>query len=128
MTPWNNGLVIIKAEDLNVAGMARSRFGKSILDAAWTQFTQRLTYKAEEAGRIVVKVNPAGTSQDCNQCGQTVPKSLAVRIHRCSHCGLVLCRDENAARNVLQRALQIVASAPGRGGGNACGGASAPMK
>lgn len=30
-------------------------------------------------------------------------KTLAVRIHRCDRCGIVLDRDHNAALNVLQR-------------------------
>ena len=59
-----------------------------------------LSYKAEEAGRVLVKVDPQGTSQRCSGCGELVPKKLSERIHRCSHCGLVLDRDENAARNI----------------------------
>ncbi len=116
---------LIAVENLNVGGMVQGWLGKSILDAAWSQFTFRVAFKAESAGGRVVFVNPSGTSQDCSQCGQTVPKLLAVRVHRCPHCGLVLDRDLNAARNVLQRALRFVASAPGRGGGNACGGEKA---
>jgi len=112
----------IAVEDLNVNGMVQGRLGKSILDAAWTQFTQRLAYKAEEAGGLFIRVNPSGTSQECSQCGQTVPKSLSVRVHRCPSCGLVVDRDLNAARNVLQRALNGATSGVGRTHGNACGG------
>jgi transposase len=50
-------------------------------------------------------VNPAGTSQDCSGCGVEVPKKLGERWHTCPHCGLSLHRDENAARNILARAL-----------------------
>jgi transposase, IS605 OrfB family, central region len=95
---------VIAVEDLNVKGMVRSRYGKSILDACWSMFTTQLTYKAEEAGGMVVRVNPAGTSQECSQCGQSIPKDLSVRVHRCD-CGCVLDRDLNAARNILRRAL-----------------------
>ena len=59
-----------------------------------------LSYKAEEAGRVLVKVDPRGTSQRCSGCGARVPKKLSVRIHACPYCGIVLDRDENAARNI----------------------------
>ena len=42
-------------------------------------------------------------------CGCRVEKSLSVRVHSCPYCGLVLNRDENAARNVLSRAGQALA-------------------
>ena len=48
-------------------------------------------------------VDPRGTSQTCSRCHGTVPKGLEVRVHRCPHCGLVMDRDVNAARNMLHR-------------------------
>ncbi|MFI5272823.1 MAG: zinc ribbon domain-containing protein [Ktedonobacterales bacterium] len=42
---------------------------KSIHDAAWSQFTSLLSYKAAWAGRTYVAMNPAYTSQDCSRCG-----------------------------------------------------------
>ncbi len=63
-----------------------------------------LTNKAEEAGSVVVAVNPAGTSQHCSSCGAKVPKALSERRHECAACGLSLQRDVNAARNILHRA------------------------
>lgn len=95
---------LIAVEDLNVAGMVRSRFGKSIYDAAWSTFTSQLAYKAEWAGRQFVKVNARGTSQECPDCGAIKPKKLSERIHACS-CGCVLDRDVAAARVILARAL-----------------------
>ena len=55
----------------------------------------------EDTGKKVIKVDPQYTSQKCSNCGEMVEKSLAVRIHRCPHCGLVMDRDENAAKNIL---------------------------
>jgi transposase len=46
-------------------------------------------------------VNPAYTSQDCSDCGERIHKILSVRTHICTNCGLILDRDENAARNIL---------------------------
>ena len=53
----------------------------------------------------VVEVPPAGMSQCCPGCGTKVPKRLSERMHCCGICGLELCRDVNAARNVPERAL-----------------------
>lgn len=90
-------------EDLNINGMIKNhRLAKSINDSSWGLFFQLLTYKAEEAGRLVLKVNPNGTSQRCSGCGEKVQKSLAVRIHSCPYCGLLMDRDENAALNIKQ--------------------------
>ncbi len=74
---------------------------RSMRDVAWFQFFNRLCFKAEEAGREVVKVPAKRTSQLCSECGQIVEKDLSVRIHKCS-CGLKIDRDWNAALNILR--------------------------
>ena len=108
----SNGLVktydLIVFEDLKIKNMVKNHFlAKSISDASWNQLVSYTTYKAEGAGRIVELVNPRGTSQECSSCGEVVPKTLAVRTHRCPHCGLVMDRDENAARNILARSKYV---------------------
>jgi putative transposase len=93
----------ISLEDLRVANLVRNhRLSKSISDAGWAQFRTALEYKAACAGKQVVAVPPQYTTQDCSQCGTRVQKSLSVRTHVCPSCGLVLDRDENAARNILR--------------------------
>jgi putative transposase len=92
----------IYLEDLQVANLVRNhRLAKSISDASWARFRAILEAKAAYAGRRVVAVPPAYTSQDCSGCGRRVRKSLSMRTHVCPNpdCGLVLDRDENAARN-----------------------------
>ena len=69
------------------------------------------TEKAESAGREVVLVNPAYTSQICSSCGTIVKKDLSERVHSCPKCGLVMDRDLNAAKNILRLGLQSVAKA-----------------
>src|SRR5258707_2059697 len=103
----------ISLEDLRVANLVRNhRLAKSIADASWAQFRAILEAKAAYAGRRVVAVPPAYTSQDCSGCGEHVQKSLSVRTHICPNpdCGLVLDRDENAARNI-ERAGQALRGA-----------------
>jgi putative transposase len=81
--------------------MQDSFLAKSIADVSWNQFTQFLTYKAEEAGRKLGAVNPAYTSQTCSQCGNREVKKLSERKHCCLICGYVDHRDINAAKNIL---------------------------
>jgi putative transposase len=102
---------VIYLEDLRVCNLVQnSHLAKSISDAGWSQFRTILEGKAAYAGRRVVAVAPAYTSQDCSNCGERVEKSLSVRTHICPSCGLILDRDENAARNI-QAAGQAVQGA-----------------
>jgi putative transposase len=97
----------IAVEDLSVNQMNKTHcLAKSIMDAAWTDLTDKLTYKAEWAGRTVVRVNPAYTSQDCSLCGHRQVMPLSRRVYDCPECGLSLGRDHNAALNILTLGLQ----------------------
>ena len=102
-----NRFAIIVFESLNINGMLKNhRLAKSISDAAWNQLVQFTSYKAANAGRCAVQVNPRNTSRTCSGCGAIVEKDLSVRIHACSGCGLTLDRDHNAAINILALGLQ----------------------
>lgn len=102
-----NNVQIIAFEKLAPLEMGRSHgMRKSIRDVAWSQFVSMTCVKAEEAGRIVVLVDPAYTSQMCSSCGELVKKKLSDRTHSCPNCGLVMDRDHNAALNILHRGLQ----------------------
>jgi putative transposase len=92
----------IYLEDMRVSNLVRNhRLAKSISDAGWAAFRAILEAKAACAGRRVIAVPAQYTTQDCSGCGQCVPKSLSIRTHACPSCGLVLDRDENAAKNIL---------------------------
>ncbi len=104
----------IAVEDLNIKGMLKNHhLAKSISDAAWNTFLQILIAKAGNAGRRVWKVAAAFSSQDCSRCGERIKKSLAVREHRCTGCGLVLHRDHNAAINIKARAVPFASASIG---------------
>lgn len=92
----------IKLEDLKSDIKAINR---TYSDIAWGQFTQFLTYKAENAGKVIIKVDPAYTTQDCSCCGHRKKKELKDRIHSCEKCGYTEDRDINAAKNILRRGL-----------------------
>ena len=98
----------IAVEDLNVTGMVKNHhLAKAIHDAAWNTFLEILHGGAEEAGRVMVRVDARFTSSDCSNCGNRVRKSLSEREHRCIACGLVVHRDINAARNILARGHRV---------------------
>ena len=100
---------LIAHEDLAIKNMVRNpHLAKSIMDAAWGLLIWCTTYKAEQAGRWVVPVNPNGTSQKCSGCGAVVKKKLSERVHACA-CGLTLGRDHNAGRNILALGMSVVA-------------------
>jgi putative transposase len=88
-------------EDLQTANLVKNRhLAKSIQDAGWSAFLSILAAKAAYAGRRVLAVPPAYTSQICSGCGVIVQKGLSVRWHACPECGTSLHRDVNAARNI----------------------------
>ena len=92
-------------EDLNIKGLLKNHhLAKSISDVGWGTFINIHKGKAEEAGRVVKKVPPHFTTQECSRCGNRVKLSLAIREYRCMECGLVLARDHNAAINIMVRA------------------------
>lgn len=104
----------ICVEDLSINDMQRDNFScinKSISDAAWRMFLDCLDYKAEYAGKKVIKINPAFTSQNCSGCGYRQKLKLSDRMYHCPCCGLSLNRDHNAAKNIHALGLQSLASA-----------------
>jgi len=105
MSRWlvnNYGLIAV--ENLNVKGLSGGMLAKSINDVGWSSFFKMLTYKAEDAGRVLIKVNPNGTSQICI-CGASTPKTLKERWHQCDSCGSSLPRDHVSAQVILNRAV-----------------------
>lgn len=104
-----NNYDIICVEDLNINQMQQNSYhcmNKNISDVAWSQFFDFLSYKAVEAGRKLVKVNPAYTSQDCSSCGQRQLMPLSQREYSCPCCGLKTDRDLNASLNILRLGMQ----------------------
>jgi putative transposase len=103
-------------EDLNVKPMLeQSHNARNKQDAAWSQFIDLLEYKADLNGCYVEKVEPAGTSKECSECGAESDKPLWVREHSCPSCGFELDRDWNASINVLERGLELLGEKLGLG-------------
>ena len=101
MVSAERGTIVV--EDLNVQGMAGGMLAKPVHDASWAALICKIAYKAENAGRTLIKVDPRGTSQTCI-CGATARKGLSDREHVCTSCGLMAPRDVVSAEIILQRA------------------------
>jgi len=99
---------LIAVEDLNIKGLAKTRLAKSIYDVAWGKFLTILEAVAVRCGVHLVKVSPHNTTVNCSKCATKVPKTLSVRLHECPKCNLEMDRDENAAINILHKALTAV--------------------
>jgi putative transposase len=98
----NNDVVFVeKLEKLNM--VKNHKLARSIMDSSWGTFLQKLEYKC----KLLVEVPSRNTTIDCSRCGNKVPKNLAMRIHRCDKCNLVLDRDHNASINILKKGLKI---------------------
>lgn len=104
----NQGIVI---ESLNIAGMARTKVGKSVYDSAWGAFLKALEEGAVKRGRdLIVLPRFFPGSRTCSACGQNDgPKPLNVRRWTCPACGAEHDRDGNAAVNHLKYAYELAA-------------------
>jgi len=86
---------VICVENLNIRNMVRNHnLAQKILDASWGKFLHCLTYKAENAGKQVVKVNPRGTSK-----GLTYNNPLRDYISACR----ILMRGWDSPDSLLER-------------------------
>lgn len=104
----NYGILVF--EDLNIKGMVRNHnLAKSISDASWGKFFEMLNYKAEEAGRTVIKVPRfEPTSKTCSACGAINQElTLSDRQWVCKSCGVLHDRDINGAKNIHTVGVEI---------------------
>jgi putative transposase len=94
----------IAVEALNVSDVSRSRLAKQVLDCSWSEWFRQLSYKAAEAGRTFVAVDPKYTSQTCSECGFISPDNRKTQADFiCLSCGYQDNADHNGAVNILAR-------------------------
>ena len=104
---------VVCIEDLAPKNMVRNHhLVKAISDAGWGEFRRQLQYKADWYGKKVVTINSFyPSSQLCSCCGTqwAGTKDLSVRSWTCPVCGARHDRDVNAARNILNEGLRLLA-------------------
>ena len=98
---------MIAYEQLQIRNLVKNHhLAKSIHDAGWGTFISWVKAYGLMHNVPIIAVAPHFTSQACSACGAMVKKSLSVRTHICTSCGVVLDRDHNAALNILAKALE----------------------
>jgi putative transposase len=103
---------VIVVEDLAVKNMVKNHnLAQSISDAGWGMFQTMLKYKAEQDGKIYLEIGRFFPSSHlCNATLLTIPKmDLSVRAFLCPHCQKHHNRDVNAALNIRDEGLRILA-------------------
>jgi putative transposase len=106
---------VIAVEDLHVKGMMKNHnLAKAVGDVGWRMFLGFVEYKAARAGKAVVKCSRwFPSSKACSSCGcikDSMP--LDIRAWTCPQCGAVHDRDINAAKNIRDEGLRILADGP----------------
>jgi putative transposase len=113
---------VIAVENLNVKGMVKNpNLASSISDAGWGMFCTMLKYKAESEGKTYIEIDRwFPSSKTCHVCLNRVDHlALDIRAWTCKHCGTHHDRDVNAAINIRNEALRMLALGTSA---SACGG------
>lgn len=102
------------AEELKVKNLLKNHsLAKSVADVSWGTFFTMLRYKSEMYGKVFVQVPPQYTTQTCSVCGYIMRDGehldLNVREWDCPQCEAHHIRDHNAAINILNKGLALLA-------------------
>ena len=103
---------VIGIEDLNLQGLMKfSHNAKNYADTSWYTFTQKLIWKSQFNDCIIVKSDRFyPSSKTCNHCGY-INQNLTLKDRKwiCPNCGTEIIRDQNAAQNLRDNAINLLA-------------------
>jgi transposase, IS605 OrfB family, central region len=95
---------VFALEALNPAYMKQKDQYKAIrkMLGSWSpsELQKFIEYKAKDAGKTVIYVNPKYTSQRCSKCGYVDKNNRHGSVFKCINCGFELNADLNASRNI----------------------------
>ena len=105
---------MVAVEDLDVKSIANKGFGngKATMDNGYGRFRTMLDYKLAGNGKHLMTVDKwYPSSQICSCCGHKNPeiKNLNIRKWTCPNCETKHDRDINAAINIREEALRMLA-------------------
>ncbi len=103
---------VVVVENLAVKNMVKNHtLAKAISDAGWGKFCTMLKYKAEFDGKTYLEVDRFFPSSHlCSNTLLQIPKmDLSVRAFDCPHCHQRHDRDVNAAINIRNEGLRLLA-------------------
>ena len=106
-----NSYDCIILEDLDLKELVHDNYkvvNKHLANVVPAKLVQFLLYKAENAGKRIITVDPHYTTRMCSSCGDVKAKKLSDRMHCCEACGLTLDRDLNASINILALGLNVL--------------------
>ena len=102
---------VIGIEDLNLQGLMKfSHNAKNYVDTSWYTFTQKLIWKSRFNNCIVIKSDRFyPSSKTCNHCGY-INQNLTLKDRKwtCPNCGTEIIRDQNAAQNLRDNAINLL--------------------
>jgi putative transposase len=105
------GAITVEAlaiRNMTASGRGKRALNRSILEQCWRGFEDKLSYKIEERGGSLTRINPAYTSQECSACGVIDKASRESQASfACRHCGFTDHADTNAAKNILRRSTAV---------------------
>ncbi len=116
---------VIVFEDLKIKNMTASAAGtveepgkkvaqkrglnKSILNAGWGMFKQKVAYKAARRGKLVIVVDPKNTSRECPICDLTSKDNrVSQSDFVCQACAFTQNADTNAAGITKRRGVKAL--------------------
>ncbi|MCP2727074.1 transposase [Limnofasciculus baicalensis] len=90
-------------------GQSRKKgLNRSISDASWAELILKIEYLAGKQGKIVIKVNPKHSIQECRNCGQIDKSNRDGEKFICTQCGYMTHADIGAAKTIRDRAFSLV--------------------
>ncbi len=90
-------------------GQSRKKgLNRAISDASWGELILKIEYLAEKQGKVVIKVNPRHSSQECRKCGHIDKSNRNGEKFICIQCGYHEHADIGAAKTIRDRGLEIV--------------------